>query len=535
MKRFLFGSVLLLAAGIAAAAPVENAWRPAKKKLIDISWNNPTPDYLIKNLARMEKEAPVNGIAVRLTGKMSKDGKVIPVQINSPFTRDVWQTGYFAEEIAKLKTLKFTRFTDNFIAVSMRPAKDMDWFDDAYWSAICNNFGVISAIVKEVGFTGFIFDPEEYAGKVWRKYPGKTHDAAIIKARERGRQWGKAVFGANPDIKIFCLFLFSNGTFWSGDQVESTLSHAFFNGVYDVLPPTAVMIEGHEFFGYFANSDAEFARLQHDLDRNFLPRVAVENIKKYRTQTQLAAPLYIDSMLYSTNPCYKRLLPEVANTPKLTYIRQNALRAMKVSDEYVWIYSELGCWWENSPHPRNKGSWEKQLPGVNQVIAEVANPEFLLAGKKNLAPAPEGKNQGEWLFWSSPHRVGRGSWLNGIAKLSGVKGIGCIHMSVPVTAGSEYLLQVEVRCGKISGTASLGTAFRDSKGKWMRLRKQIQMRKKGTDEWEKLSLRIVAPENAGKISFQLNSAALKPDESVEFRNPQLIEINSKKDSENEKK
>ena len=157
----------------------------------------------------------------------------------------------------------------------------MDWFDDAYWSAICHNFGILARIAREVKFTGLLFDPEEYAGKVWRQYSGKTHTEAIIKARQRGREWGKAVFREYPEIKIFSLFLFSNGMFLKSDIVESTLSHAFFNGIYDVLPESATMIEGHEYFGYFANSDQEFFRLQRDLDRTFLTRVASENIKKY--------------------------------------------------------------------------------------------------------------------------------------------------------------------------------------------------------------------------------------------------------------
>ena len=257
--------------------------------------------------------------------------------------------------------------------------------------------------------------------------------------------------------------------------------------------------------------------------------MASENIKKYRTQTQLAAPLYIDSMLYEKNPCYKYLLPEVKDIPKLDYIRQNTLRALNVSDEYVWIYSELGCWWEKSPHPRNRGSWEKQLPGINKVMIESANPGFLAADKKNLAPAPEGKNQGGWLFWSSP-KSGRGGWLNGIAFMSGVRGMGTVHLSIPVTAGHEYLLSVEARprSEKFSGIASLGVAFRDINSKWMRLRKRIPMRQKSAGKWETLTLRIKAPEKVKLLSFQLNVSALKEKECVEFRNPQLIDISGGK-------
>ena len=37
-------------------------------KLIDLSWANPTTEYLQKNLERMEKESPVDGISIRVWG-----------------------------------------------------------------------------------------------------------------------------------------------------------------------------------------------------------------------------------------------------------------------------------------------------------------------------------------------------------------------------------------------------------------------------------------------------------------------------------
>ena len=529
MKKSLFTMLALLFTGLLVAAPVENPWTPKKKKIIDMSWSNPSVDYLVENLARMEQEAPINGITVRFIGrKPGVEGKAGEVHAHAIITRDVWQYEWFADQIAKYKGLNFTRFTDNFIYTTMTPARDMDWFDDAYWAAICNNYGILARITRECGMTGIVFDPEEYGGQIWRRYPGHSHAEAIAKARQRGREFGRAVFGANPNIKLLCLFLFSNGTYLNGDQVNHTLSHSFFNGVYDVLPPTATMIEGHEYFGYFANTDAEFEQLRIDLDRTFLPRVAAENYNKYRTQTQLAAPIYPDEMVNPRHPCYNYLKPEIEQIPFLDYLRQNLQRALRVSDEYVWVYSETGCWWSRSPHPKVKGTWEEQFPGTNRIFIELANPDFLSAGAQNLVEVPT-SGMGKWMFWTAINHQGRGIWQNGVAFMTGVKLRGSIHTSIPAIAGHEYMLTVEVRprSQSISGSASLSASFRATNNAWMRApgqEKVVQMRSRQRGEWETLTIRIVAPENCKLLYFQMGVAGLKDNDAVEFRNPRLIDL-----------
>ena len=531
MKKLLFATLVLFFSVLCLASPVENPWMPRKKKIIDMSWSNPSIDYLEQNLARMEKEAPINGITVRFVGRRpGVEGKAGEVHCHNIITRDQWQYEWFADQIAKYKNLKFTRFTDNFIYTTMTPAKDMDWFDDAYWNAICNNYGILSRITRECGMTGIVFDPEEYGGQIWRRYPGRSHAAAIRKARERGRQWGKAVFTANPNIKLLCLFLFSNGTFLTGDQVNHTLSHSFFNGVYDVLPPTATMIEGHEYFGYFANTDAEFEKLRIDLDRTFLPRVAAENYKKYRTQTQLSAPIYPDSMFYKSSTLRRYLQPEIDKTPYLDYLRQNLQRALRVSDEYVWVYSEQGCWWTESPHPKVKGSWDEQSPGMNRVFIELANPAFLTSSASNLVSVPD-KGMGKWMYWTAINHQGRGYWKDGIAVMQGVKLRGSIHTSLPAIAGHEYVLSVDVRSRSrsISGYAGLSVSFRATDNQWIRnSEKTTRMRSRQRGEWETISVRIKAPANCKLLYFQMGSGGLKADESVEFRNPRLVDLTAAK-------
>ena len=86
--------------------------QPARKKLIDLSWNNPTVDFLEKHLEEMEKNTPLDGIVIKLWGKpeIVNGKKIIP-------GRMIWgkipiKYESFKSTIEKYKRLKFKKFTD---------------------------------------------------------------------------------------------------------------------------------------------------------------------------------------------------------------------------------------------------------------------------------------------------------------------------------------------------------------------------------------------------------------------------------------
>ena len=537
MKK-VFGAAV--AAGIALSAlangAVENPYQPPRKKFIDMSWSNPSVDYLEKNLVRMEKETPMDGITVRFVGRRpGVEGKAGDVHCHNIITKDKWQYEWFADQIAKYKKLKFTRFTDNFIYTTMTPAKNMDWFDDAYWASICNNYGILSRISKECNMAGIVFDSEEYGGKIWGNYKGSERAKAISKARQRGQEWGKAVFAANPKVKILCLFLFSHGTFIMGDAEASTLIHSFYNGVMDVMPPTATMIDGHEYFGYFGKNRDCFVQLRYDVDHTFLSRVSANNYRKYRTQVQLSAPLYLDA-LTGVNASFRRyLVPEIANQPRLEFIRQVLYNAMSVSDEYVWFYSERGCWWTKSPHPKVKGSWDEQFPGINNVFNELRAITALdLTGLKNILMIPQlnsdpaVKEPGKWNFWTQKpgDPKNKSGWKDGKVYITGPQTNACVNQRVAVKAGKRYLFRVEARSRspKNNGFIYLGVAFRDAKNAFLPLRREIRIKPVEYGNWEPMAFLLTAPEGACHAAFMLGVKGLLADQVVEFQHPQLIEL-----------
>ncbi len=62
MKKMLTAAVLMMTALSGSAAP----------KVIDLSWSNPTVDYLEKHIQEMNKTAPVDGLTIRVRGEQVK-------------------------------------------------------------------------------------------------------------------------------------------------------------------------------------------------------------------------------------------------------------------------------------------------------------------------------------------------------------------------------------------------------------------------------------------------------------------------------
>ena len=534
MKKLYLLLLVLFTGSLLWGQAVENLWQPPRKKLLDTSWSNPTVDYLVKNLERMEKEAPVDGIMIKMEFEVPFNGKNIKIFSHNTMNSLKWEYKWFEDQIRKLKSLKFKKFTDNFLHTSMRPAKNMDWFNDSYWDAIANNYGIIARITREAKLTGLLFDPEEYAGKVWGVYKGSDRAAAVKIARKRGQQVGSAIFKENPNIKIFCSFFFSFGTYLNGDAEASILTHSFYNGIMDVMPPTAKIIEGHEYFGYYARNKECFVQLRHEVDHVFLWRVSVNNYHKYKTQVQLAAPLYLDSVTNNKNVCYKRLLPEIESMPRLDYIRQSLWNAMEISDEYVWNYSEEYAWWSNSHVKRVKGHWEDRMPGLTAIWRELSEisaldlskvTNILLIPQLNKDPAV--KEPGKWNFWRrNKNDNPDGRWKNGRAYIAGPQTESCVNQSVKIKGGKRYLVKVDARSrsAKNSGTITLGIAFRDASGKFLPQRREIRIKPLAHGNWENMVFLITAPEKAAVASYQLGVKKLQKDEIVEFLHPQLLEL-----------
>ena len=98
----------------------------------------------------------------------------------------------FQQTLADLQSTKFHRFTELFLRVNVEPG-DVDWFDDAAWAVVLNNFGVAARIAKASGVKGFMFDTEQYKTHLFAYSQlsngnARTFSEYQSKVRQRGRE-----------------------------------------------------------------------------------------------------------------------------------------------------------------------------------------------------------------------------------------------------------------------------------------------------------------------------------------------------------
>lgn len=517
---------LSIAMALALSADDHGLWQPKKKKLIDLSWSNPTVEFLAEHVREMEESTPLDGLTVRFN-------PVSPTGTRSgsaAMSKDPWEYEWFAKSIELYKRITFEKFTDNFYYTVVSPG-NADWFNDADWSAVCNNYGIAARIAKETGMRGILLDIEEYATRFWdfsTIKTGQTYDEAYRIARRRGQEWGRAVFGAYPEIAILALHMMSYG------NASSSLTVPFFNGVFEVIPATATLHDGLEGASYSAKKNNDYSLMLVDLALTFLPRVESANYAKYRTQVKLAPGYYLDGM-YTAAPdstWRQRLMPELGQDP-LGFFRNNLMSGMKVADEFVWIYGELGSWWKGSPHPRAQRVWEEIRPGITETVLVVRDPSSLnFAAMTNLLKNPEFQERAAdvvvgWNFWQLEQEKkdwqgplpGKAYWEDGCLKIRGATN-GCWTQNVAVEPGKTYIMRITARMETpINGAFSGSVAFQNENKKWNNYnqRQTMYFPKDDTGEWFTRVIQFTVPDDSYFVSFQLGASNLGKDGIVAFK------------------
>jgi hypothetical protein len=130
-----------------------------EKKLIEWGWDEPDTKFLLENIAQME-QFPFDGLVFHANSSKG-----------SSLTWEMWGSRRFTldefkQPIEDLTATRFKRFTDRFLRVNVTPGKG-DWFDDQAWATVLSNFGVAAQVAKQGRCKGFMFDVEQYEGKLF--------------------------------------------------------------------------------------------------------------------------------------------------------------------------------------------------------------------------------------------------------------------------------------------------------------------------------------------------------------------------------
>jgi len=344
---------------LAQAAAAAGTARPLRqeaghKKLIAFPRPEPDTAFIRKHIAQMEK-TPFDGtvFSVKYTEADGTSGK---------FTWESWGQAAFTEAQLKpalddLKATKFNRFKSNFLRFNTA-SKNQDWFDD--FSAIINNARLAAGIARQANeatgaVPGIKFDTEQYNDKLFtyskmRDKDTKSWDVYAAQARKRGREVMEAFQEGYPGLTVFCSFGYSGAWYYVQGgkplaEVEYGLLAPFVDGMTEAVKGRTKIVDGYEIGYYLQPETLHFG--YKAMDKDLLKIVADPD--KYRQATSLGLGLWLDKNYATWNAedvSKNHWTPE--KFEKLVHT------ALELSDEYVWIYSDVKPqWWTEEGKPRN--------------------------------------------------------------------------------------------------------------------------------------------------------------------------------------
>ncbi|HPD14226.1 MAG TPA: hypothetical protein PLE19_04720 [Planctomycetota bacterium] len=539
--RSLWNALVVALAALPSYGAAGDARRP--KKLIATGWDQPDTERLVRHLAEMEKR-PFDGVVVAAVGYADATRRV---PLRAAFAKEPWQRDWFQPCLAHLKACKFSRFTDNFLILGANPG-NVDWFDDAGWAHVAEHWRIAAWLAKQGGLRGLLFDPEPYTPPhnqfSYTAQPGRggrSFDAYAAKARERGRQVMAAVAAEFPDAVLFCYFMNVVASTATGRANPNRLlaSHgygllpAFVDGWLDAAPPTVTFVDGCE-MAYLYNSVGQYLEAALLIKGACQELVSPENRAKYRAQVQAGFGLYLDAYW---NPPTSPWHVDGLGGSRVDRLRANARTALRVADEYVWVYGEQFRWWPTPNQRVKEETWPEALPGCEAALRFARDPldyartqmaELQAAGKlANLARNAdfaaeralsfegaqvewkEGRPPAGWSAWQHEGSKGTFTWDRGVgkgsARAAGVAN-GCFLQACAVRPGERYAVGALCRL-QGQGEAWLRVRWQTAEGRWTAEALDVLIPCEAPrDRWGEMLGVVEVPEGVGRLLVLLGIA-----------------------------
>ena len=360
MRTFMILSILLISLFLTAGVNSPSEKQGRDKRVIEFGWDIPDTEFVKNNISKME-EGPFNGVVIH--AKYRGDGSKTEYYIE-------W-IGFGGEylhyndkvkkAITNLKQTKFEKFSDNFIRFNVTPG-NVDWYDD--WGPILNNVEIAARIAKECGLKGIFLDVEQYNFPLFKYQSQKYTKTKSFKeyteqARDRGRQFIKAINTVYPDITViltFGYYLAQYGIPEGKDLSYSSYSllPAFLDGILEGASAQTEIVDGFE-FSYGFKDARQFIEGYKIIKEKSLEIVG-SGLKpdstirdKYRAMVKAGFGLWLD---YDSGKqgWYTDNLSKNYFTP--IEFKNALISAQRISDKYVWIYSERLNWWTDNNLPK---------------------------------------------------------------------------------------------------------------------------------------------------------------------------------------
>jgi len=566
-----------------SSVTADELWRPPKKKIVAVCPYIPVdPKILRENVEKFEKDIPFDGFIMRVVLPVIDNGakKEFHGQGKSNGIRLTKE--HFTDYVENLKNTNFRQLRHNFLCVNSAQFSN-NWFDDQSWDRDVNNHSLVAWAAKNANFKGVVLDVEAYpfTERIFQFRPqhGHSFEETYAKARERGRQYMRAVGTEFPEIVLFTYFsldfFYYNAPLISSSPMEMLKSDqygllaAFMNGMYDAIPPGAKIVDGHEMAGYAATKETDFKNVIDNYYRRSRLLVAPENLNKYVAQTSLSIATYNDAYVSFMNeyPAF------AAENDHAWLFARNLRMAVEYSDEYAWTYAGgEGIWWDSSvvgnPIPEKFKLFDKLVPGMKEAYRYAKNPvqtavdrfnkqnppnmleNAAFAESDTVADGGESRpldvEKSPYPHWDSWQRSSLASLplLKGVfsldatvgcqdtvsAKFSNVRD-GCIYQKCPVAPGQLYLARAYCKVGGTAISPRFSIAWMDASKKWIFIEKNIaaSFPQKENNGWKEAMLVADVPEGAAFLAVLCSSKAspaaeLTPADACWFDNVGLYRI-----------
>lgn len=538
MTAFLLASLAFASGADLPAAP--------RKKFIELGWDIPSTALLRENWRAMEQSTPFNGVMFKIEPRDDQGRKLSSEGI---WDGRPWKRVWLQEAREDLTSCRFTKFTDNFVRFNASPG-NLDWADDAGWTALADKAGHCAWLMKQTGGKGLAIDFESYGAHQFQFAAGQGRSFAetAALARKRGGQFVQAVAREYPGAVLLALWMNSiNLRAGASDAPDTILASsgygllpAFIDGILDAAPPAMVLVDGCE-HGYYLDSAEEYLRAAHEMrswNGGAIRLVSPANRPKYRQQVQAGFGFYLDMFLNNaTNRYYRGPL----NGSRLARLERNLGFARDAADEYVWIYGEQCRWWGkplNLPKTVGQGRlWEEALPGITRAIAYVWDPaqaaqeeilKLRAAGTlTNLArnadfALPASKQEralpAEFSAWQDERKpTGKFAWDGsvggGAARASKVQW-GCFIQSHAVKPGETYAVQADC-LPRGASNPTLVVRWQTAESRWTHEPDdRTFVFKSHPGEWQKVFGVVTVPPEVGKLVILLNVTGQQADTDV---------------------
>lgn len=335
-----------------------------RAKVVACGWDlgRATPQQILAVMPKLERTR-LDGIAVKCCAR--QDG--VELDAGHIMNDPPWRIGTFAQLMPSYRAINASaKVRENFLSVGMSARRGRELgdragrialSDDAAWARIAANYGAAARIAKECGFRGLLIDNEDYHGLRQFNFVAESdgeYDNAAAMMRRRGREVFSAIFREFPEIRLGFFWAFSNirtqlhAEDPAGEiRASGRLFPQFLNGLLDVMPPNAVVIDFDEDAYTFRAANGTFDRTFVELKRDALIAVAPENRAKYRAQFRNSSLLYLDQYVGSKYRVRagKRGQPNNWYRGPVNGSRDGAFfadleAAANAAEDYVGIYGE---------------------------------------------------------------------------------------------------------------------------------------------------------------------------------------------------